>query len=207
MKNCFYVAKSLHDAITFIKANTNWKQVTNVSFRSGDENIIIITQFMRIRGRKVDKVYIDYSFYSLPNSEWYDFKQRFHHLGIEPIVIHEVGAKAWEHAVNDDSQSDLDKESFMKEHLNQWACSVDNKAFKLPIRKITKEEEKAHLIGLDYNDIKVYTEDGLSICMVYSNISRSAIVLSENKSKSKAISDARDKVFLANKNKANNEIT
>jgi hypothetical protein len=66
MKSCFYVAKSLPDAITFI------------------------TQFMRIRGRKVDKVYIDYSFTSLSYNEWYDFNQRFNYLGIDPITVKEV---------------------------------------------------------------------------------------------------------------------
>jgi hypothetical protein len=62
MESIFYVAENLKSAINFIKVNTDWKQVTNVSFRNGDENIIVISDFMRIRGRKVDGVYIDHSF-------------------------------------------------------------------------------------------------------------------------------------------------
>lgn len=89
MKSIFYVAENLKNAINFIKANTDWKQVTHVSFRNGDENIIVISDFMRIRGRKVDGVYIDYSFTRIKDSMHMDFVKRFNDLGIEPITIEE----------------------------------------------------------------------------------------------------------------------
>lgn len=89
MKHIFYVAEKLPNAIAFIKANTDWQQVTKVSFRNGDENIIVISDFMRIRGRKVDGVYIDYSFTKIKDSMYVDFVRRFDDLGIEPILISE----------------------------------------------------------------------------------------------------------------------
>lgn len=89
MKSIFYVAENLKSAINFIKVNTDWKQVTNVSFRNGDENIIVISDFMRIRGRKVDGVYIDHSFTKIKDTMYMDFTRRFKDLGIEPITIEE----------------------------------------------------------------------------------------------------------------------
>lgn len=89
MKSVFYVAENLKNAIDFIKANTNWKQVTNVSFRNGDENIIVISDFMRIRGRKFDGVYIDHSFTKIKGSMYMDFVRRFDVLGIKPITLEE----------------------------------------------------------------------------------------------------------------------
>lgn len=89
MKSIFYVAENLVNAIGFIKQNTDWQQVTNVSFRNGDENIIVISDFMRIRGRKVDGVYIDHSFTAMKDSMYMDFCKRFRDLGIEPIKIEE----------------------------------------------------------------------------------------------------------------------
>lgn len=87
MKSIFYVAENIANAIGFIKQNTNWLQVTNVSFRNGDENIIVISDFMRIRGRKVDGVYIDHSFTTMKGSMYMDFCKRFRELGITPIKI------------------------------------------------------------------------------------------------------------------------
>ncbi|MCM2680009.1 hypothetical protein [Echinimonas agarilytica] len=87
MKSVFYVAENLKNAINFIKVNTDWKQVTNVSFRNGDENIIVISDFMRIRGRKVDGVYIDHSFTKIKDTIYMDFTKRFRVLGIKPIII------------------------------------------------------------------------------------------------------------------------
>lgn len=87
MKNIFYVAENLKSAIDFIKVNTDWKQVTRVSFRNGDENIIVISDFMRIRGRKVDGVYIDHSFTKIKESMYMDFIRLFKDLGIEPNTI------------------------------------------------------------------------------------------------------------------------
>lgn len=89
MKTIFYVAENIKNAINFIKVNTDWEQVTNVSFRNGDENIIVISDFMRIRGRKVDGVYIDHSFTKIKDAMYMDFIKRFSDLGIEPITIEE----------------------------------------------------------------------------------------------------------------------
>lgn len=93
MKSIFYVAENVSAAIAFIKVNTNWKQITNVSFRNGDENIIVISDFMRIRGRKVDGVYIDHSFTKIKDSMYMDFSKRFRDLGIVPIKIYEKAAE------------------------------------------------------------------------------------------------------------------
>lgn len=89
MKSIFYVAENLKNAINFIKVNTDWKQITNVSFRNGDENIIVISDFMHIRGRKVDGIYIDHSFTKIKDTMHMDFTKRFRDLGIEPITIKE----------------------------------------------------------------------------------------------------------------------
>ena len=89
MKSVFYVAENLKNAIAFIKANTDWEQITNVSFRNGDENIIVISDFMRIRGRKVDGVYVDHSFSKIKDSMYMDFVKRFNDLGIKPVTITE----------------------------------------------------------------------------------------------------------------------
>jgi len=89
MKNIFYVAENLMNAITFIRSNTDWKQVTNVSFRNGDENITVISDFTRIIGKKVEGIYIDYSFARMNNYTYTDFVQRFKALGMEPVVIEE----------------------------------------------------------------------------------------------------------------------
>lgn len=87
MKKFFYVAPSLHNAVNFINGNTDWKQINSVSFRNGDEQIVVISDFMRIRGRHVDGIYIDHTFTALENHEWVNFTERFKHLGIEPIKI------------------------------------------------------------------------------------------------------------------------
>jgi len=89
MKSVFYVAENLKSAIDFIRANTDWEQVTRVSFRNGDENIIVISDFMRIRGRKVDGVYIDHSFTKIRDDMYMDFVRRFNYLNIEPVTIEE----------------------------------------------------------------------------------------------------------------------
>ena len=89
MKSVFYVAENLKSAIDFIKVNTDWDQVTRVSFRNGDENIVVISDFMRIRGRKVDKVYIDHSFTKIKDSMYMDFVRRFKDLNIGPVTVEE----------------------------------------------------------------------------------------------------------------------
>ena len=89
MKRKFYVAESVRSAVAFIKVNTDWTRVTNVSFRNGDENIIVISDFMRIRGQRVDGVYIDYSFTKIRDPAYTDFINRFKALDVEPITIKE----------------------------------------------------------------------------------------------------------------------
>ncbi len=83
----FYVAANIHDAVTFIKANTDWVQITNVSFRNGNEKIIIISSFMRIRGKVFDRVYKDYSYTNV--RQWEDFEKHFRMLDIYPITLKE----------------------------------------------------------------------------------------------------------------------
>lgn len=92
MKKMFYVTPSLDLACAFIEANTDWKKVTSVSFRNGDENIIIIDSLMRMRGHNVDGVYIDYSFSSIPPSIKHELQQRFDLLGIHPVCIEQSEA-------------------------------------------------------------------------------------------------------------------
>lgn len=90
MKNIFYVAEKIQAAVLFINANTDWKRVTNVSFVNGDEKIIVISDFNQIMGRKVDGVYIDYSFTRIRDSR---FVERFLNLKITPIKIEEINVK------------------------------------------------------------------------------------------------------------------
>ncbi len=85
--NSYYVAANIHEAIIFIKANTNWVQTTNVSFRNGKEKITVISDFMRIRGKVFDKVYNDYSYTNV--RQWEDFVKRFRMLDIYPITLKE----------------------------------------------------------------------------------------------------------------------
>lgn len=87
MKKFFYVAANIDHAVTFIKVNTNWKQVSNVVFVNGDERIVVISKFINIRGRKCDGIYIDYSFRNLPDNEYTNFQERFNHLDLTPIEI------------------------------------------------------------------------------------------------------------------------
>lgn len=83
----FYVAADLENAVNFIKSNTDWRQVTRVSFRNGSENIIIITKFSQIRGQRVNGVYVGPCFFDLDDEDFYLFRQRFIHLNIKPYNI------------------------------------------------------------------------------------------------------------------------
>lgn len=85
MKSYFYIAKTVLEGMAFAEANTDWKRVTRVSFRSGDKNIIVISQFNNIRGRKVDGIYLDPSYYE--NREWGLFEERIGYLEITPEHI------------------------------------------------------------------------------------------------------------------------
>lgn len=87
MKNMFYVAKELRNAICFIEVNTDWKKTTSVSFRNGDENITVISDFNRIRGREVDGVYVDYTFSWINPNIRSAFQARFDALGIQPVIL------------------------------------------------------------------------------------------------------------------------
>lgn len=89
MKSVFYVAENIHSAIIFIKSNTDWKQRTSISFTNGDEIVIVISSFMRFRGKRVDGVYIDHTFNRMEDSVRQDFTHRFVILGIDPITIKE----------------------------------------------------------------------------------------------------------------------
>ena len=89
MKNIFYMAPSLREAIIFIERNTDWKRVTRVSFRNGDENIVVIDSLMRMRGRHIDGIYIDHSFSSIPEDIKHELNLRFNALNIEPVLIEE----------------------------------------------------------------------------------------------------------------------
>jgi hypothetical protein len=89
VKSVFYVCSDIQEAINFIRVNTDWSQRTRVSFLNKDENIVVINSFERIRGRIVDKVYIDYSFESLNDNIQHNFKERFKHLGVTPINLNE----------------------------------------------------------------------------------------------------------------------
>ena len=100
MKSVFYVAKDVDLAVKFIKANTNWKHVTRFSFRNGGENIIVISDFMRIRGRKVDGVYVDYSFNEINDRVRLDFINRFNDLNLTPEKINKI---------DDDFRAQVDK--------------------------------------------------------------------------------------------------
>ena len=82
MKAMFYIAETIESGVAFILANTDWQQTTRVSFRNGSEKILVICSFMRIRGRKVDGVYLDPLFYL--NPEWSLFEERINYLGVTP---------------------------------------------------------------------------------------------------------------------------
>lgn len=87
MKRMFYVAANLKDAVGFIKRNTDWRQVTPVSFRNANENIIIITEFNQMRGKHVDGVYVGPCFFDIADKDFYQFRERFIHLNIKPYNI------------------------------------------------------------------------------------------------------------------------
>jgi hypothetical protein len=87
MKRMFYVAANLQGAIAFIKSNTDWRQVTRVSFRNATENIIIITEFNQMRGKHVDGVYVGPCFFDIADKDFYQFRERFIHLNINPYNI------------------------------------------------------------------------------------------------------------------------
>lgn len=88
MKLKFYVAEKVDHAINFIKVNTDWIQRSSVCFQNEDEKIIVVSDFMKIRGRKFDGVYIDYSFNKVRG--FGDFQNRFKHLEIKPVLIKEI---------------------------------------------------------------------------------------------------------------------
>lgn len=85
MMNSVYIAKTIESGINFIKANKDWKQVTHVSFKNDKEHIVVISQFIRIRGRRFENIYLNPDYYE--NREWDLFSERIHHLGIEPNLI------------------------------------------------------------------------------------------------------------------------
>ena len=85
MNNSVYIAETIPSGIDFIKANTDWRPITNVSFKNGDEHVVVISQFVRIRGRKFKNIYIDSNHYK--NREWDLFAERIFHLGVEPKMI------------------------------------------------------------------------------------------------------------------------
>lgn len=68
------------------KSNVSWKNLTAYTFvdQEKGEKITLIDEFMSIRGRTYDKVYLDETYDRLPLKQQEDFKVRFAYVKIKP---------------------------------------------------------------------------------------------------------------------------
>jgi hypothetical protein len=83
MRTSFYICQRIFDAVVFIGVNTQWKQVAHSVFinEADTEKIIVTSSPSSLRGSKPYKLYIDYSFKKMSDSQHFDFRDSIHSRG------------------------------------------------------------------------------------------------------------------------------